>query len=64
MTFLALEMAKITISGGQILTKNLYFWVIYELLGLRIPQKVVILRQIKMHKGFLENFKKTWKKSK
>ena len=26
MTFLALEMAKITISGGQILTKNLNFW--------------------------------------
>ena len=25
MTFLALEMAKITISGGQILTKNLHF---------------------------------------
>ena len=25
MTFLALEMAKITISGGQILTKNLDF---------------------------------------
>ena len=49
---------------GQILTENLYFWVIYELLGLKIPQKVVILRQIKMLKGFLENFKKTWKKSK
>ena len=26
MTFLALEMEKITISGGQILTKNLNFW--------------------------------------
>ena len=26
MSFLALEMAKITISGGQILTKNLHFW--------------------------------------
>ena len=26
MTFLNLEMAKITISGGQILTKNLNFW--------------------------------------
>ena len=25
-TFLAQEMAKITISGGQILTKNLNFW--------------------------------------
>ena len=45
MTFLAIELAKITTADGQILTKNLDFWGHLKPLELKINPEVGLLRQ-------------------